>query len=758
MSWLRLQRHSCAPLLLAAAWLAAAAFAVQADDQQESAGGSTSALLEEVTVTARKREEPAQTVPISIVAFNAEQLEALKVRDLADLSVKMPNVALDDMGTFPTTANFAIRGLGINSSIPSIDPTVGVFIDGVYQGQNTGIVIDMTDIASIEVLRGPQGTLFGRNVTGGAVLINTKRPGDELEFSGRLAVDGNPNGDGGLNTYLMAALGGPIGNGFGARVSVYGNQDDGWFVNQATGRDFGEADTKIFRPVLTWNPSEQAELVLRWEHLTLDGEGPATQAHTNGLGVPGFFANFDRDSFGLSIDEEGTTELESDLVTLEFNLDVAFGDGTLTDIFGYKTLDYMSLIDIDGQPVWLFHGPTFNDQKQFSNELRYTGTFGKTHLTTGIYYFDNELLYHEQRRLLGIATGGAAPALTQDGGGDYRVESLAWFGSVDMDVSEVWTLTAGARYTSEDKEARIASLRLNVNRPCNVVEGTCQYDFSDSDSWGSWSGKLGATWNLRDDLRLYGHWSRSQRSGGYNLRNTAVDTVNFGPGPFEEETVDSYELGLKTEFAEGRGILNAAMFWMEIDDMQREVNLADPSVGIVQVIKNTANAEIPGFEVETTFALGSSTVAMLSAGWIDAEYQEVFFDLNGDGVINQADESLDLPRAAEWTWSAGLNHDWEIADRGYLTLRANYAYRDHAAFSDNNLGFLLSRQMLDAGVDYHSANGRWTYSIYGRNLLNDVSHGSDFQLPPTLGPVPLGGTFAPLAKGRIVGLQLSMQL
>jgi iron complex outermembrane receptor protein len=148
-------------------------------------------------------------------------LEALKIRDLSNLSVGIPNVAMDDIGTFRSIANFSIRGLGINSSIPSIDPTVGVFIDGVYMGQPAGIVIDMFDIQSIEVLRGPQGTLFGRNVTGGAVLINTKKPGDELEFTVRAALDGNPNGDGGLTSYIMGAVGGPISDTFGARLSIY---------------------------------------------------------------------------------------------------------------------------------------------------------------------------------------------------------------------------------------------------------------------------------------------------------------------------------------------------------------------------------------------------------------------------------------------------------------------------------------------------------------------------------------------------------
>ena len=400
-----------------------------AQEQQSDSGGS--ALLEEVIVTARKREESAQNVPLSVTAFGADQLEALKIRNLENLAVGIPNVAMDDIGTFRSTANFSIRGLGINSSIPSIDPTVGVFIDGVYMGQNSGIVLDMFDVQRVEVLRGPQGTLFGRNVTGGAVLINTKRPTDQFEFSARVAIDGNPNGDGGLNKYAMASISGPLGDSAGFRLSAYQNKDDGWFVNLANGKDFGEAETTIFRPVLTWQLSDKVEMTFRWEHMESDGQGPASQTHTNGSGVPGFFANFDRDSFDFSIDGEGFVDLENDLVTFQIDWDVDFGNGTITNIFGWKYYSAMGESDIDAQPVWLFHAPFWNTQEQYSNELRYNGSFGNATVTTGIFWFTNEINYHERRNLLGIATGGVAPAQTQDGGGNYWVDSLAWFASLD---------------------------------------------------------------------------------------------------------------------------------------------------------------------------------------------------------------------------------------------------------------------------------------------------------------------------------------
>lgn len=190
------------PLAIAVAMAGTALVSTGIQAQESNPRGASAALLEEVIVTARKREEGAQDVPLSVTAYNSDQLNALKVRSLSNLAVGMPNVSLEDVGTTRGTANFSIRGLGINSSIPTIDPTVGVFQNGVYIGTNSGIIFDMFDVASIEVLRGPQGTLFGRNVTGGAVLINHKKPGDELEATGKVALE---TGDiGGFNRYVMA--------------------------------------------------------------------------------------------------------------------------------------------------------------------------------------------------------------------------------------------------------------------------------------------------------------------------------------------------------------------------------------------------------------------------------------------------------------------------------------------------------------------------------------------------------------------------
>ena len=736
--------------------------------QAQDAFGVSSVLLEKITVTARKREEPIQNVPLSVTHFSSEQIDALKVRDLESLAVQMPNVALDDIGTVEGIASFSIRGLGINSSIPSVDPTVGVFVDGVYVGATNGTLFDTFDIESIEVLRGPQGTLFGRNVTGGAILVNTKKPGDTLEMSVRTSFEG---GGESLNSYYMGTVGGPLSETVSARVTAYTNQDNGWFKNLHTGEAFGDLDVRMVRPVLAWDPTDDLSLVFRYQYESVDGDGPAAQSHTNGSGITNALAPFDRDSHDFSIDEEGKRENDTHFFTAQMDWEVDFGGGTITNIFGWRDSETFSAVDLDSSPLNLIHAKAWSNYSQWSNELRYAGRFFESlHATTGVYYFTNEINYHERRSLFTdvLAMSGLLPKgadVAQSGGGNYDVETLGLFLSLDYDLTSQLTLTAGTRYTREKREAEIASIATivppaSLAPSCNIVEGpSCDFDFTGEETWHSWSPKLGAAYYISGEVNVYGHWTRGFRSGGYNLRNLIPIDIE-SPGPYDEETTDSFEAGFKV--SKDRGRLYGAVFYNLIDDMQREVNFTVPG-GIAQVIRNTADVEIYGFELDGLFAISQNLLLTGSVGYVNPEYTKVKYDLNRDnpdGVPDENDEALELPRAAKWTYSVGLAHDTGAASWGRMTSRISYAYRDKSYFTDDNRGYIQEQNILDAGIDIIPANGRFSIGLYGKNLLNEVKHGGDSQLPHPLGEprslaAPLGGTFSPLAKGRIFGVQLT---
>jgi len=219
-----------------------------------------SALLEEIVVTATKKKdaENVHDVPSAITAFGADQLDALKIRDVVGLNFAVPNTTIEEIGTTKGSASFAIRGLGINSSIPSIEPTVGVFIDGIYYGINSGVVFDTFDLESIEVLRGPQGVLFGRNVTGGALVVNTTDPSFESKTTFKVAAESGFRGTG-ANYFIQGSTTGTlIEDTLAGKIAVYYNDDKGWFENtlaDGSQTDFGASDTFIIRPAVTWTPN-----------------------------------------------------------------------------------------------------------------------------------------------------------------------------------------------------------------------------------------------------------------------------------------------------------------------------------------------------------------------------------------------------------------------------------------------------------------------------------------------------------------------
>ena len=729
---------------------------------------STSAFLEEVLVSATKKKdvEDVQDIPAAISAYGEDQLNALKVRDITSLSYSTPNVGLDDIGTAKGTANFTVRGLGVNSSIPSIDPAVGVFVDGMYYGINAGVIFDTFDLESVEILRGPQGVLFGRNVTGGAVVLNTKDPSFEHGINVKAAIEG---GGAAPNIIVQgSATGTLVDNTLAGKLAIYANNDGGWFENirpDGSKQDFGEASNTIIRTGLLWTPAEGTEVILKYENGEFDGDGPAAQSHTNGSGVAGQVVNFDRDSFDFSISDGTFNKSEWDNLTLETHIDVAFGNGQITNILGYRDYSSLAFSDIDATPASLFHAEIGVEQDQFSNELRYNGQFGKVNLTTGIFYFEQELDYSEVRIILEniLPTVGLAAAVERPGGGVLDQTTLGVFAQADIDVTEDLTITVGLRYSDEEKKVSVASvlpaIQLTLGNPagngCRVTAGNCLFDFSEASNPGQTtfetdnvSPKLGFNYQLNDTNRIYGSWTRSFRAGGYNFRNTAADTVNLGPGPFEDEEVDSIELGWKSEPTE-TSKLNVSIFQTSISDMQREINRADPVAGVVQVIRNTADATVTGIEADAQWVLNDNWVLLASIGWLDGEYDEVRFDLTGDGVIDGADLGLGIPRLADLTYNLGVIYDSPIGN-----FRINYSHRDEAPYTDSNLGVLNENDRIDASYTYSFENGI-AISLFGKNLTDEVAHGNDTQLPSLLGPVPVGGTFAPLSKGRVIGLELS---
>ncbi|WP_020413562.1 TonB-dependent receptor [Microbulbifer variabilis] len=753
----RLKQHTAllSACSVATLWLASGAI------PSFAAEGSVSTLMEEVQVTARKRAdaEILQEVPVAATAYSGDQLEALHTKDLQSLSFKMPNVQLEDVGTVKNTANFTVRGLGINSSIPSIDPTVGVFVDGMYLGVNAGVVTDLFDLEGIEVLRGPQGLLFGRNVTGGAVVIKTARPTEE--FSSRVKVSVTDN----LDTVTAGSINGAIADSVNGRLTVYYNDDRGWFENVATGNDnAGASDSWFIRPSFSIQLDETAELLVRMEHGRMDSDGVVAQnrGYESTMvqtlegpqfapSAPIFAAAFGvddwdngKDSFEVAQDEEGYQKDEWSQIITEFNKDVAFGDGTITNILAWREYEARGIGDIDSLPVTLFHADSSVDQSQLSNELRYAGRFGRTALTTGVYWFSQDITYLENRLLEFGQT-----SIT--GGGEQDHSTYGIFAQADIDLNEAWVLTLGGRYSSEEKDAKIASIPLNF---C-TLDGCAAYDFEDSQSWNAFTPKVGLQWTVSEDTQLYTFWTKGFRSGGYNFRNAGINPSTgrpYTPQVTDQEEQSSFEIGAKVDWLDGRLRTNMAVFHNTIDDMQREENLPDPFTGVAQIIRNTADATIRGAELEAMAVLTENLLFTFNVGYVDGDYDKVLGDLNGDGVVDGTDLGLEIPRLAPWTYGVGFVHDLQLGTYGSLTSRVNFNHRDAAPYTDDNRGMLSEVDMLDFSIGYTPDSGSFTVSMFGKNMLDEVTEGNNTQLPPIMGGV--GASFTPLNKGRVMGLEL----
>ncbi len=721
-------------------------------------------LLEEITVTATKRKDPenVQTVPLSVTAFNSSTLDALKIKNLQDLTLNAPNVSLDSAGSFRGFANFSIRGLGVTSSIPSIDPSVGVFVDGVYLGLNTAVVFDAFDIDSIELLRGPQGLLFGRNTTGGAVVLNTTNPSDELSVKFKANFEA-PSGSefGGATERIQGIISGPLVDGkLNGKIGAYYENDNGFFVNQFDGEDIGAAETVLLRGALEYFPSDSVTFLGKVEYMDSDGEGP-------GITNAGLF---ERGSFDVNVDNPGFQETTAFAATLRTDINVAFGNGVITNIFGYREVEQLANTDIDATPNQIFDVGVFTDQSQVSNELRYTGSFDNLTLTAGGYYFEQELNYDENRTLFNGAVRTA-------GGGKQDHLVLGAFANADWNLNDKLTFTAGVRYSYERKDAEISLIDGGGNANgvfCSVVNATCDTDFAEEPTFSNFTPRFALQYYPIEAMQLYTSYSRGFRSGVFNFRSTSAAPLLFqqqttGSVGTEPESLDAFEVGLKYKTANGRGIFNIAGFHTAIDDLIRDVSVFDPVQGVLQFTANAGDAELYGIEIESTYAISDNLLIQASIGYLGNEYESIRSDLTNDGVIDEDDFALELTRAPRNSFRLGIVHNLDLGSNGSIETTASYARRSRIALDDGNLGFDREQDQANIDLTWRSSNERISVSLYGKNLFNEQSVGIDTQLPPVFGvgpfsdgnsvpfTAPNAGSFGTLKNGRTIGIEFKYE-
>ena len=704
-------------------------------------------VLEEVTVTARKREESLQEVGLSVSALSETDIQRQFARDIRDLANIAPNLIIDDTGQGPgSTAAIYIRGIGVADLEKNFDPAVGVSIDGVFIGSTAGGLLRSIDLARVEVLRGPQGTLFGRNTVGGLINIQRTQPTGELGGRFRAGVE---NYD---TTYVDGIFNFGITDNLAAKLTAsYRDQGEGYYKNVTRRGDQGREDYLNLGVNLLWSLNESLELEYTYNREDLNQDTPALVNVTRPEQAFCIFYGYCAPSIGNTItgDRRGaaggggapvpppsfeTNVSLRDQVTNDW-MDAYFDTQTHIlearwEISDALRLDYVfgsweskedSLQDWDGTPDLLYHTRRPGDWEQTSHELRFTWDDGGAFsAVAGVFFWDSE--YESRMRsyigFLDLANGAPLDPTLRSLIADIpqttnqTTESQAAFFEADYRFNDQWTLTLGGRYTRDEKQSRQFG---EVN---TLDQGRTSHP---SETWNEFTPRIGLRYQMTDELMLYTTYSVGYRAGGFNGR---VASLEEAIQPYEPETVANIELGVKSQWLDNRLRLNATLFRMEYEDKQEELQLpsSETDTGQKTVVINPSNATIQGLELELQAYLTENFNVRANLGYLESEYDDfVYTDVEGS-VVDLS--NLEFRRAPDYTGTLDATYEWTVGG-GEAWVRGSYRYiGEHFTTATNNIETKNSSQGLVApSVNYAINNVQ--VSFFGRNLTDEdaFSHG-----------------------------------
>ena len=684
-------------------------------------------MLEEVIVTAQKRSESLQDVPVAVTAFSADTIQEAGISDTSDLAVMTPSLNANANGS-PFTTRLSIRGIGTSQSDPALEPSVGMFVDGVFLGRSGLGTADLTDIERIEVLQGPQGTLYGKNTNAGAISIITKRPNlDEFEGYVEASV-----GDYGMGK-LTATASGPLGDTVAYRLSGNIHQRDGYYDNAGAGiDDQNDADDWNVQGKLLWEPNDRLSVLLSAAHVDRDATccgADSTQSEVvqqeliNQNLAPDKNDPYD---YKVATDQQEAFSMESDLVSLHIDYDLDWG--TITSITAWNDYDYSVSADVDRSQLDLLASQDeHNEGDSFSQELRLDSSFGDNiDYMVGLFYYDQSTQRGDKNPsnlvvgedFITIADQQDLPfpfptiGFIAQPGDHLRYENtwdnqtIAVFGQAIWHLGERWHLTGGLRWTDEEREADLFSESVSTAplAPALVLidafSTPIDAKLDRSSDNVDWLAKV--AYDIGDDSMVYASVGTGSKSGNFNGVNGAPDEREF-----DDEYTTSYELGLKATLLDSRMRLNAAAFYTEIEDYQFQQQLP---TGFGSFISNAGEVETSGIDIQLE-ALPLPNLT-LTAGLLYMHDYEVTAGPNkGDA----------LPFTADVSGNLGATLVFPLADGG-IYIRADYIFMDDHATnttSEENLEDkdFDDRETLNAKIGWRNDN--WNISLWGKNLTDD---------------------------------------
>jgi iron complex outermembrane receptor protein len=702
----------------------------------EQAPESAARTLDTVTVTARRRSESIQDVPVAVSAFSEEALKDLQASNIDGLQGAVPNMNIVQGRGSSNSVNVFIRGIGQPDALQTFDPGVGMYVDDVYYSRINGALFSLFDVQQVEVLRGPQGTLYGKNSTGGAIKITTKNPFDDEGGSveGTVGDYGRAEGRFYLSSRFSDTVAGSIAGGW---IS-----NDGYVRDPTTGQHYNDEDTRAVRGKIAFRPSDtfNATLSLDYTHqdnaLTL-GRPTAPLFATDlvfgqVLLSPAPTGDYDyeaRTSFSPDKGQELTHKGVS--LNMGWNLSQAW---LLKSITSYRKLDTASYIDIDASQFELGDVFVAVDQSQFSQELQLQyDNGGNVKSVFGLYFQDEKVPSHQEAYADDfIRFLGAPVTFLRTIDDDLHTRSYAAFGHVSWEFSPSWTLATGLRYTHETKDYD-RSTSTFWGAPLGALDAT--FAFADSASWSALTPSLSLQKAFSDNLMGYVSANRGFKSGGFNGRaNSASEVSSFNP-----EFVWTYEAGLKMQSADRRLRGNLAVFHSDYKDFQARVSeVTNPGAPIPTFafpVLNAAELSITGIEFEGVALLGEATQLSTQLGWMDAKY-DTFEDPRVAANPALAGLHEHVPFSPDFTGRVALQHSFTLGDNGVLAIGGDASYRSETWLSvDNRDGLKQGAYTLFGlyGV-WDSPQYAWQVRAGVRNLTDETykTEGQEFSSVGTI--------------------------
>jgi iron complex outermembrane receptor protein len=708
-----------------------AAFAQDASDAAQADGPADGqATLDTITVTARKREETLQDVPVAVTAFTPDTLDSLNVEDLSDLDAQVPNLTIYAARGSSSTVTAYIRGVGQSDPLWGVDPGVGIYLDDVYIARPQGALLDVFDVGRVEVLRGPQGTLYGKNTIGGAIKYISKPLPREFEGFASVTVGNYDQLD------VKAALGGPIGgtdSGLLGRVAVASLNRDGFGENINTRQPASDKQINALRLNLGGYSWDDFDFHFTFDWMDDQSGVRAARMLAPNRFAPGVLPLNDRYDVRNGMSNINDTEMKGVSAVVNWRPNENWA---VKYVAAKRESDTETNIDFDTLPNKIADVKAFYSDEQVSHELQVNyDSGGRARGVVGLYTFDGEAGGRVLNNFFNLLFG--------DTRGKVLTESVAVYADWTFDLTDRLKLDVGARYTDEDKRAIVLNrfytdATYSTLRPFAPIAA----NFDKTIGFKNTSPKVSLDFQVNDDIMIYGLASRGFKSGGYNIRAQSV-AVPRSAEPFDDEQVDSFEVGSKMSLFDQRLFLNLSAFHNKYKDIQLSVFTAYDSNGdgvddaFFGDFTNAGKGTVNGLEVEYQWLPTSHWLVSGNLAWLDAEFDEYIF--KNVNIANQQE----FTNAPEFSGALNVEYRMPLANGGNLSARVGYSYQSDVVATtevvrDPVTGATatpISQDgygLVNAGVIW-KFNDAWTFSLQGSNLADEEYLTTGYNLVAALG-------------------------